>query len=287
MSRNSKVLVWGTICLVAAVVIVAILPVQAAKPSPPLSLQANFEAFWQNGSGQYIGTRIHNDIGGFVYTDTASTKRVVYGVEVKYYPPASSLPGQFVMKIERSGVLGRFVRLDFQQPSTDPVCDESGDPGCAVDPLYGGVGELETKTIRISTQGVLTRRADGALVQDINQRLDMDKMQSGQSKLVGLGITFTPTDPAFDRNYNLGILVNPDQPHENIICPVKDYWLFGTAELYCVAAGSLWEFRTHTQAFTNEPDNVVRLLHTNVQLDYLNSVKLRTWRMPFVLRVWK
>jgi len=121
MSRKSAILLWGMVCMAAAAVIIAVRPVQGAKPSPPLSLTASFEALWQDGSGQYIGTRIHNDLDGCVYANTPSTRKIVYGVDVTYTPAQGFFPGQFVMKIDRSGLLGRYVRLDFQEPSTDPA----------------------------------------------------------------------------------------------------------------------------------------------------------------------
>jgi hypothetical protein len=49
----------------------------------------------------------------------------------------------------------------------------------------------------------------------------------------------------------------------------------------------MWEIRPTTQTFMNEPDNVRRLFHTTYQLDWLNSIELRTWEMPFILRIWK
>jgi hypothetical protein len=92
--------------------------------------------------------------------------------------------------------------------------------------------------------------------------------------------------PAGDRSYMLGILTAAGA-QGNVICPASGYALTGSAELYCVESGRTWEFRPHAATFPNAPDNVLRLLHTNVQMDYLHSIKLRAWRMPFVLRVTK
>jgi hypothetical protein len=288
MTRQAKILTFSLIGLVPLAVLSTMRPALGGKPSPPLSLRANFESFWKDGSGQFIQTRIHNDTNGLFYVDTANTKKIIYGVEVKYYPPGSwDTRGRFVMKIDRSAVLGRFVRLDFQDPSADAACDESGTPGCGVDPLQGGTGELDTKMIEISTQVVLVKNSAGLIVQDVTQPIGMDTMRSGESKFVGLGITFTPTDPAFNYRYDLGHYANPDFAHENMICPLKDYWNWGPAELYCVQAGQVWEFRPCTETFVNYPDNLVRLLDGHVLVDYWTSCKLRTWRMPFVLRVSK
>jgi hypothetical protein len=282
MSGKMKVLVIASVFIAGLAVMLLIGPAQGAKPGPVLSLMASFEPTWIDGSS---ANRIRNDFDGTAYANTPSTKNVFYGVDVTYTPPQGAFAGQFVMKIDRNGLLGRYVKINFQDPSTDPACDQSGFPGFAVDPLQGGIGELETKRIQISTWGVLVRNADGALVRDAKQRLGMDLMQAGQAKLIGLGITFTPTDPLYDREYNLGILAAADITTAG--CPPKDYWLVGAAELFCTATGSMWEIRPTIQTFVNEPDNMRRLLDTNVQLDYLHNIKLRTWKMPFIIRIWK
>ena len=119
------------------------------------------------------------------------------------------------------------------------------------------------------------------LVRDLNQRLDMDKMRAGESKLIALEIEFTPTDPLFDREYYLGVLKSDGTPCSD------SYGLQRPAEIFCTATGSAWEIRPTTQTFVNEPDNVRRLLHTEYQLEWLNSIELRTWRLPFILRIWK
>ena len=180
------------------------------------------------------------------------------------------------------------VKINFQNPSTDPDCDDTdgslpGLEGVLIDPLQGqAAGELETKRIEIFTWMVLARNADGMLVRDSSQGLDMDKMKAFDSKLIALNIEFTPTDPLFDREYYLGVL-------KTDVTPCSDGYLFfgGPAELFCTATGSAWEIRPTTQTFANEPDNVRRLFHTEYQLDWLNSIELRTWRMPFVLKIWK
>jgi hypothetical protein len=276
MSGKMKVLLIASVFIVGLAVMLLIGPAQGAKPASGLSLKASFEPTWIDG---FSSNRIRNDVDGLVYVNTPSTKRAFYGVDVTYTPQQGSFPSQFVMKVDKNGLLGRYVKINFQDPSTDPACDESGYPGFAVDPLQGVVGELETKRIEISTGSVLVRNADGALVRDLNQRLDMDKMQAGQSKLIDLAITFTPTDPLFDREYNLGI----SNAGQTATACANGYG----AELFCTATGSMWEIRPTMQTFVNEPDNVRRLLHTNVQMDFLRQIKLRTWRLPFVLRIWK
>ena len=279
MSGKMKVLVIASVFIAGLAVMLLIGPAQGAKPAPVLSLMASFEPTWIDGSSS---NRIRNDVDGTVYANTPSTKRAFYGVDVTYRPQQGSFPGQFVMKVDRNGLLGRYVKINFQDPSTNPKCDDSALPGVPVDPLQGGVGELETKRIEISTWIVLVENADGWLVCDYNQRLDMDKMLAGQSKFIGLEVTFTPADPLFDREYYLGVLMGD-------ATPCSDGYAFcgGPAELFCTVTGSEWEIRPTTKTFVNEPDNLRRLLHTDFQLDWLNSIELRTWRMPFILRIWQ
>ena len=290
MSRKSRILVFMVVCVAAAAVIFGVRPAQGAKPAPPLSLQASFEEFWAGEGDQYQNQyRMQNDDTYSPYVDTPDRKVgktvVKSGVEVKYYPPGGSDQiGRFKMIIDETGFLHRFVQLHFLEPSTNPVCDESARPGYPVDPLNGGTGTLLTKTISITTWSVL-KNENGYLVTDPDQPpLDMDKMVTGDSKLVQLGITFNPAGTFSDRSYHLGIFACTTWTG-NVICPDKGYGLAGTAELYCVESGQVWEFRPHMEAFTNAPDNVARLLHTNVQINYLESIMLRAWRMPFVLRV--
>jgi hypothetical protein len=283
MSRKIKAVIWAVFGLAAAAALLAVLPAEGAKQPSVLSLMASLEPTWIDGSSS---NRIRNDVDGMVYANTPSTKKTFYGVEVTYTPAQGVSPGQFMMKIDQTGLLGRYVKIDFQDPSTDRSCDESSVPGFAVDPLQGGVGELETRRIEISTWGVLVRNADGMLVNgDRNQRLDMDLMRTGESKFIWLQIKFTPTDPLFDREYYLGVLYT--EPITTTLCPEGYKWAGGPAELICTATGSMWEIRPTTQTFVNEPDNLRRLFHTNVQLDWLSSIKLRNWRLPFILRIWK
>lgn len=286
MSRQSKVVVLAAVCFMAIVVLIGVAPIQAGKTSSPiLSLKANFEAFWINGSDQFIATRIHNDIEGFAFTDAPDTKKVAYGVEVKYYPPANwDYRGRFVMKLDRTKALGRFVQLSFGTPSTDPTCDDSGEIGCGIDPLRGGTGTIETKTIEITTQIVLVRNNAGELVRDVKQPIGMELMKTGDSKFIGLGITFTPNDPAYAYRYDLGQFTDPENYDPNVVCQENNYQ-WGTAELYCVQAGQVWEFRPYSEAFPNDPDNLTRLLDGHVLVDYWKTCKLRKWTMPFVLRV--
>jgi len=285
MTRKMKTAIWGVFGIVVAAAIFSVLPAQGgAKPATALSLNATFWPTWIDNTSP---NRIRNDVDGTFYANTPSTKKAFYGVDVTYTPKQGSFPSQFVMKIDQNGLLGRYVRINFQDPSTDPDCDDTdgslpGLEGVLIDPLQGAAaGELETKRIEILTWMVMVRDADGMLVRDLNQGLDMDKMQAGQSKLIGLSIDFTPTDPLFDREYHLGV-VHTDAD----ICSDK-YGLTGLAEIFCTATGSAWEIRPTTQTFVNEPDNVRRLLHTEYQLDWLNSIELRSWSMPFILKIWK
>jgi len=284
MTRKINAVILGVFGIAAAAAIFSVLPAQGAKPASVLSLMASFEPKWIDNTSPNM---IRNDVDGVVYANTPSTKRAFYGVDVTYTPAQAFLPGRFTMKIDKNGLLGRSVKINFQDPSTDPDCDDTdgslpGLEGVLIDPLQGeAAGELETKRIEILTWSVHVRNADGSVVRDTEQRLDMDKMQAGDSKLIGLSIDFTPTDPLFDREYYLGVLhLDAD------ICSDK-YGLTGLAEIFCTATGSMWEIRPTTQSFVNEPDNVRRLLHTDYQLEWLNSIELRTWRMPFILKIWK
>ncbi len=280
MSGKMKVLVIASVFIVGLAVMLLIGPAQGAKPGSVVSLMASFEPVWIDGSSS---NRIRNDVDGLVYANTPSTKKAFYGVDVTYTPQQGSFPSQFVMKVDKNGLLGRSVKINFQDPSTDPLCDDSDLPDVPIDPLQGGDGgELETKRIEISTWTILARTADGMLYRDLNQRLDMDKMRAGESKFVTLHIEFTPTDPFFDREYYLGVLMMDGTPCSDGYAP-----LGGPAELFCTVTGSMWEIRPTTETFVNEPANLRRLLHTNFQLDWLNSIELRTWRMPFILRIWK
>ncbi|MCK7476736.1 MAG: hypothetical protein M0C28_03650 [Candidatus Moduliflexus flocculans] len=160
------------------------------------------------------------------------------------------------------------------EPSTDPALDESAYPGFPVDPLWGGTGSVLTSKIAITTWGVLKEDDQGNLVRDPNlPPLNMDKMLTGESKLIFLGIDFNPMGEFIDRTYHLGVL--------------EGVSLTGSAELCCVEAGRVWEIRPFTQSFVNDPDNSWRLLYANVQMDFLRMIKLRSWHMPFVLRVMK
>lgn len=279
MSGKMRVAAIASVFIAGLAVMLLMGPAQGAKPASSLSLMASFEPKWIDG---VLDNRVRNDVDGTVYANTPSTKKIFYGVDVTYTPQKGSFPGQFVMKLDRNGRLGRYVKIDFQEPSTDPLCDDSDLPGVPVDPLQGGVGELETKRIEIRTTGVMVEDANGWLLHDYSQCLDMDKMLAGQSKLIGLEVTFTPTDPLFDREYYLGVLMMDTTP-------CSDGYAFGggPAELFCTATGSMWEIRPTTQTFVNEPDNLRRLLHTDFQLDYMNSIELRTWKLPFILRIWK
>ena len=262
----------------ALAALMAVGHVEGAKPAPAISLQASFEELWSGEGEQYQNQyRLQNDDTYSPYVDTPDRKvgKTVEksGVEVKYYPPGGSDQiGRFKMIIDQAGSLHRFVRLHFKDPSTDPELDESAYPGFPVDPLWGGTGTLLTSKISITTWGVLKADDQGILKRDPDlPPLDMDKMQTGESKLIFLGIDFNPVGEFTDRTYHLGILAGVS--------------LTGAAGLYCVEAGQVWEIRPFTESFVNEPDNSWRLLYSNVQMDFLRMIKLRSWHMPFVLRV--
>jgi len=286
MSKRVRILTVSLAGIAALAALLMVGQVQGAKtvPATPLSLKANLEDFWPDGTGQFIGTRIHNDQPGVVYVDTADTKTVKYGVTVKYYPASGSNPrGQFVMKIDRAGALGRYVRFLFDTSSTGPNCLSTKE-GCDVDGFIGDSGEVETRSISISTQMVFLVNAAGELVRDIKATLGMENMKTGDRKVVGLGISFTPDDPQFDYQYDLGQFTDPTNYVPGLTCQEQNYpW--GPAELYCVAAGQVWEFRPFTTAYVNEPNNRWRLLWGRVLLDYWTFCRLNKWEMPFVLRV--
>ena len=143
---------------------------------------------------------------------------------------------------------------------------------------------IDTKLIEITTQLVLVENADGALVRDVKQPIGMESMKTGDSKIVGLSISFTPNDPDFDYRYDLGQFTDPENYNPNSVCQNQNY-LWGTAELYCLAAGQAWEFRPYSKVYLNDPNNLWRLLQGTVLLDYWTVCKLRKWHMPFVLRV--
>jgi hypothetical protein len=272
MSRQAKFLVLSLVCLTVLVILLAVSPVQAGKPKPPISLKANFETVWYDGLGVARDTKIRNDVEGSLYVDTADTKKIKYGVYVKYeIPGAWDTRGRFKMKVDRAGVLGRYALFSFDQPTTDPSCVSTRE-GCGIDPLGGGTGTIDTRVLEIWTPIVLVEN-NGVLVKDSSQPIGMDVMKTGEMKYVGLDISFTPDDPNFDHVYKLGYSV----------CEANDLW--GAAELYCLQAGQVWEFRPCSKVFINEPDNAWRLLQGIVQIDYLTACKLRKWNMPFVLRV--
>ncbi len=273
MSRKSGILAVAAICLASAAVIVAVRPAQGANPKLHLSLKASFEELWVGEENLY---RIQNDFSDLPYVDTpdqkVGKKVVTSGVEVKYYFPSGYyINGKFTMTIDQSGSLQRFVRLHFLEPSEDPALDESAYPGFPVDPLWGSTGLLLTSKISFTSWGVLTADENGILGRPRLLPLDMDKMQAGESKYIDLEIKFNPQGEFIDRTYYLGILAGLS--------------LRGAAELHCVETGQVWEIRPFTETFNNEPDNSWRLLHTNVQMDFLRQIKLRSWHMPFVLRI--
>ena len=276
MSRKSAILAVAAVCLASAAVIVAVRPVQGANPKLHLSLKASFEELWVGEENLY---RIQNDFSDLPYVDTpdqkVGRKVVTSGVEVKYYPTSGyHMRGLFTMTIDQSGSLQRFVRLHFLEPSTDPASEnESQFPGLHVDPLWGSTGTLLTSKISFTSWGPLKADEQGILRDDLDTSLDMEKMQTGKSKYIALVIKFNPMGEFINQAYYLGVL--------------QYVSLHGAAELYCVEAGQVWEIRPFTETFTNEPDNSWRLLHTDVQIDYLRTIKLRSWHMPFVLRVWK
>jgi hypothetical protein len=256
--------------------------IEGAKPASEMSLQASFEELWdmdenQNPVNLY---RIQNDVTGLPYVDTPDVKVgkkiVKSGVEIKYYFPSGYYKqGKFTMTIDQSGSLQRFVRLHFLEPSTDPAYEnESHFPGLHVDPLYGNTGTLLTSKISFTSFCPLKADENGILRLDPDTSLNMDKMQAGDFKYIALRIEFNPVGEFIGRTYFLG-----DLAYVSVA--------YGAAGLYCVKAGQEWEIRPFTETFTNEPDNSWRLLYTDVQIDFLRTIKLRSWHVPFVLRVTK
>jgi hypothetical protein len=259
--------------------------VEGAKPAPvtPISLNAEFDTVWTGAGGVPVETRIRNDYDGQIYVDRADTRKITYGSVIKLYPASGSDPrGHFIMKIDQAGILGRFVRLNFGAPLTGPNC-ESSQEGCAVDGFLGETGRVEARTISISTQIVLAE-SNGQLVRDVSAPLNMEKMKAGDRKVVGLGISFTPDDPDFDHQYDLGQFTDPENYDPGSTCQVQNYpW--GAAELVCLATGQVWEFRPLSISYFNETDNLSRLLWGRVLLNYWTFCRLNKWTMPFVLTV--
>jgi hypothetical protein len=277
MSKKTIFSVSAAGCVLVVIGLVAFLPVEGAKPASALSLKASFEELWYDGENNAYPCRILNDKNEF-YIDTPDAgkgKNVVKsGVEVKYYPPSGVYKaGLFTMTIDQSGFLRRYVQLAFvEPPSTDPESEnESHFPGLDVNPVRNWPVTLETSKISFTSWGPLKADEQGILRFDSNASLDMDKMQTGESKYIDLVIEFNPMGEFVDRTYYLGELACVS--------------LRGSAELHCVEAGQIWEIRPFTEKFANEPDNSWRLLYTDVQIDFLRQIKLRYWHMPFVLKV--
>jgi len=286
MSKRARILTVSLAGLAAMAIMFLVGPVQGAKPQPtaPLSLKAGFEGFWGDGQGNFLGARILNDQPGLLYIDTVDTKKIKYGVSVKYYPSSGSNPrGQFVMKIDRAGALGRYVQMLFSDPVTGPWCASTKE-GCDVDGFIGETGEVETRAFSISTQIVLDENGDGTLSRNVNAPIGMETMKTGDRKVVGLGISFAPDDPAFDYQYALGHFTDPGNYVPGSTCQ-EQYYPWGPAELVCLAAGQVWEFRPLSTTYVNEPNNLWRLLWGQVLIDYWTYCRLDKWEMPFVLRV--
>jgi hypothetical protein len=284
MSRQLKILVFSFVCLAALVILIPVDPAQGGgKSSPPISLRANFEPLWFGAS-----TNIRNDIEGSPFFDMTDTKRAKYGVSVKFYPAGGSDPrGRFKMIIDQSGALGRYIKLFFMTPLGGAGCIDNNLEGCNIDPLGGGIGVIDTKLITIDTQVVYVESADGkSLVMDTSQPIGMDLMKTGESKIVGLGISFTPENSDYD--YHLGFIPDPNNPayDPNLACQ-NTGWPFGTAELFCVAAGQQWEFRPHQKNYTNDPGSLNRWLTGQSTILYYRVCNYNRWHMPFVLRVTK
>lgn len=259
--------------------------IEGAKPTPvtPIPLTANFGPLWTGAGGEILTTTVRNDVEGQLYVDTANTKKIIYGCEVKIYPAGRANPrGYFIMKVDRAGILGRFVSLHFSTPTTGLNCS-SAQAGCDVGGFIGEAGDVETRTIGISTQVVLVE-SDGRLIRDVSAPLNMEKMAAGDRKVVGLGISFTPDDPAYDYQYDLGQFTDPENYDPEATCQVQNYpW--GAVELVCLSTGQVWEFRPLAIPYFNEPNNLLRLLWGRVLLDYWTFCRLDKWEMPFVLRV--
>jgi hypothetical protein len=102
----------------------------------------------------------------------------------------------------------------------------------------------------------------------------------------GFGISFTPENS--DYEYYLGFIPDPKNPayDPNLVCQ-NTGWPFGTAELYCRAAGQEWEFRPHFKDYTNDPGSLIRWLTGQSTIVYYRVCNYNRWYMPFVLRVTK
>ncbi len=288
MSRPNKMgmIVAFMTCFAALATLFVVDHVEGAKSGPvtPISLTANLEPIWYGAGGETVVTTIRNDVDNQLYIDRTDTKRIKYGVSVKYTPAGGSNPrGQFVMKIDRAGALGRYVQLHFSKTATGLNCVSSQE-GCAVGGFMGDTGDVETRTISISTQLILAENAAGQLVRDVNSPLGMETMKTGDRKVVGLGISFTPDVDGFDYQYDLGQFTDPANYVPGVTCQEQNYpW--GPAELVCLASGQIWEFRPCSVSYVNEPNNLWRLLWGHVLLDYWTFCRLDKWEMPFVLRV--
>ena len=197
MSKHCKVGVTaGSLAAFAAAAtlfVAGVGHVEGAKTAPVIYLSATLEPLWYNAEGTAVDTRIVNDAQG-LYMNKIDTKNARYGVTVKYTPGSGSTPrGQFVMNLDRAGILGRYVTLKFENPVTGTNCLPKPKDETACQPVRGfmdGDPNVETRSISISTQIVLDE-SGGSLVRSM-ALLDMDKMVAGQRKVVGLAISFIP-----------------------------------------------------------------------------------------------
>ena len=262
--------------------------VEGAKTAPVIYLSATLEPLWFNAEGTAVDTKILND-GQGPYINQVDTKRTQYGVTVKYTPGSGSTPrGQFVMNLDRARILGRYVTLKFENPVTGTNCRPKPADEAACAPVRGfmdGDPNVETRSISISTQIVLDE-SGGNLVRNASARLDMDRMVTGQRKVVGLGISFTPDVPDYDYAYDLGNFTDPENYVPGLPCQDQNY-VWGPAELVCLATGQVWEFRPCATAYDNEPNSCLRFLWGRVLDVYWRFCRSDKWDMPFVLRVTK
>jgi hypothetical protein len=157
-----KVLVSLTHCRLA---VMLLRPAQGAKLAPVLSLMASCEPTWLDGSSS---NRIRNDVDGTVYANTPSTKRAFYGVDVTYRPQQGSFPGQFVMKVDRNGLLGRYVKINFQDPSTSGLRRYRRQSPAFQRPYRSAsgraAGEVKPRGSKSAREYVLAEIADRSLV---------------------------------------------------------------------------------------------------------------------------
>jgi len=294
--KNKKGMIVGLMAVLAvsgALLVMGVGRVQGAKvpPASPIYFSAAFLPTWQDAGGGAVPVKVQNDIPGQPYIHTADAKRTKYGVTVKYTPPSGAIRrGQFVMKLDRAGILGRYVNMQFKDPLMGAYCRPNPEHEDCCKNVRGFMdacedGIVETSTLTISTQIVLDD-ASGQLARNVADPFLMGAMTAGQRKIVGLGISFTPDVEGFDYQYDLGSFTDPGSYIPGSPCQGQNY-SWGPAELVCLTTGQVWEFRPMTEAYFNEPNNLWRLLMGRYLCNYWVSCRSDKWEMPFVLQVTK